>query len=254
VATLGPRTVLALIREVRGHDPRPVFVGGARELVPLLAAGLRAGGDPAAVDEHGPLEAAAAVVWLGAADEDALRRAWRAGVPIVGVSDGRSLPYVVDTRLVRIPPGSGLPVEEIAATLARTLGREGLHLAARLPVLRGPLLEWLIETAARRNAVIAAAVFVPGADLPVLTLTQLRLVLEVALASGYEIGLTRVPELLGVVGAGFGSRQFARMLVSSVPVGGFALQAGVAYTATRAIGEAARARFAGATVSVRPGS
>lgn len=246
MAPLGARTLLQLVREVRGGDERPVFVAGARELVPLLAKGLRAGGDPTAVGEDGPVEEAAAVVWLGKADEDALRRAARAGVPIVGVTDGASLPYVLDTRLVRVPPGEGLPVEEIAAVLARALGRDGLTLAARLPVVRAPLIEWLIESAARRNALIAAAIFIPGADFPVLTVTELRLVLEIALASGYQVGLTRVPELAGVVAAGFGSRQIARTLVDGIPVGAFALQAMVAYTATRAIGEAAKTRFAAA--------
>jgi uncharacterized protein (DUF697 family) len=164
----------------------------------------------------------------------------------VGVTDGASLPYVLDTRLVRVPPGEGLPVEEIAAVLARALGRDGLTLAARLPVVRAPLIEWLIESAARRNALIAAAIFIPGADFPVLTVTELRLVLEIALASGYQVGLTRVPELAGVVAAGFGSRQIARTLVDGIPVGAFALQAMVAYTATRAIGEAAKTRFAAA--------
>jgi uncharacterized protein (DUF697 family) len=246
VAPLGARTLLQLVREVRGGDERPVLVAGARELVPLLAKGLRAGGDPAAVDEDGPVDEAAAVIWLGKADEDALRRAAHAGVPIVGVTDGASLPYVLDTRLVRVPPGEGLPVEEIAAVLARALGRDGLTLAARLPVVRAPLIEWLIESAARRNALIAAAIFIPGADFPVLTVTELRLVLEIALASGYQVGLTRVPELAGVVAAGFGSRQIARTLVDGIPVGAFALQAMVAYTATRAIGEAAKTRFAAA--------
>src|SRR5688572_31706532 len=50
------------------------------------------------------------------------------------------------------------------------------------------------------NAVLGAAIFVPGADFPVLTLNQLRLVLRLAQAHGEEIDAQRVPEILAVVG------------------------------------------------------
>ena len=102
----------------------------------------------------------------------------------------------------------------------------------------------MIEACARRNALVAAAVFVPGADFPVLTLNELRLVLRVALASGGAAGLRQAPELLAVVGAGLGSRRLARGLAELVPARGFALKGAIAYGATRAVGEAARARFA----------
>jgi uncharacterized protein (DUF697 family) len=257
VGSLGPRAVLGVVREARAGsgELKPLVVGGARELVPLLARELRAGGEPGAVREQGPLEGAAALVWIGPPDEDALRRAARAGTPIVGLSEGESLPYVLDSDLVRLAPGRGLPLEELAAALARALGAHGAGLAARLPVLRGAVVEELISACARRNGLIAAAVFVPGADLPVLTLNELRLVLRLAVAHGEEIGPGRIPELLGVLGAGFGSRRLARSLCASVPVAGFALKGAVAYSATRAIGEAARKRFATIDrVSVRQGT
>ncbi len=250
---LGPRSLLGVVREVRGRAGArgPLVVGGARELVPLLAREFRSGGDVAAVVEHGPFEGAAALVWLGDGDEDVLRRASRAGLAIVGVTDGASLPYVLDSNLVRLPPGQGLPLEAISEALAHALGPDGVSLAARLPLLRPALVDALIDSCARRNGLIAAAVFVPGADLPVLTLNELRLVLRVALAHGEEIGLRRLPEVVGVVGAGYGARRLARGLVGSLPVAGFALKGAVAFGATRAIGEAARTRFAGGDPSVR---
>jgi uncharacterized protein (DUF697 family) len=239
---LGPRVVLELVREARSSDERPIRLGGARELVRLLATALRAGGEADAVDEHGPVEQAAAVVWVGAPDEETLRRAWRAHVPIVALSDGPSLPYVLDTDLVLIRGGEGLPVERVAHALGRVLGARGPHLAARLPVLRDPVIDELIEACARENGLVAASG--RGADFPVIAINQLRLVLGVAIASGAEVGVARLPELAGALGAGWGSRRLARALLASVPVAGFALRATVAYAATRAVGEAARARFA----------
>jgi uncharacterized protein (DUF697 family) len=234
-----------VLNEVRrgagGEDP--VAIGGGRELVPLLAKELRSGGDDAAVVES-PRAGAAALVWIGPADEDALRAASRAGVPIVGVTEGDSLPYVLDTNLVRLRPGRALPIEEIAASLARILGNGGAGLAARLPVLRPAVIGQLTEAASRQNGLIGAAVFVPGVDMPMLTLNQVRLVLRIAIASGREVDSSLWPEVLAVVGAGFGWRRVATELLDFVPVAGWAVKGGIAFAGTRAIGEAARRRFA----------
>jgi uncharacterized protein (DUF697 family) len=237
---LGPLAIVSLLREARtgSGDRRPLAVAGARELVPLLARELRAGGDASAVVE-GRVEGAAALVWVGKADEDALREAARAGVPIVAVTDAESVPYVLATDLVAVPPGQGFPVDEIAAAVARKLGEGGTALAGRLPALRGAVCDELIATFAKRNAVIAAAAFVPGVDLPVLTLNQARLVLRIALAYGQQVDQERALELLAVVGVGFGLRAVARELLDLVPVAGWAVKGAVAYTGTKAIGEAA---------------
>jgi uncharacterized protein (DUF697 family) len=241
---------LSVAREVRAGagDHRPILVAGARELVPLVAKALREGGDPSAVREGGSIADASVVVWLGKPVEDLLRAASLARVPIVGVTEGESLPYVLDTDLVVVQPGKGLPVEEIAHKIAAELGDKGTALAARLPVVRDAVVDELIRLYARKNAVIAAAVFVPGVDLPVLTLNQARLVLRIALAHGQRIDSSRVPELLGVVGAGFGLRALARELLDLVPVAGWVAKGAVAYAGTRALGEAARRYFAAVSV------
>ena len=107
---LAPMSVISLVRELRrgSGDPRPLAISGARELVPLLARELRAGGDASAVVE-GRFEGASVLVWIGAPDEDELRRASRAGVPIVAVTEADAVPYVLATDLVRVPPGPGSP-------------------------------------------------------------------------------------------------------------------------------------------------
>jgi uncharacterized protein (DUF697 family) len=179
------------------------------------------------------------LVWVGPADEDALRAADRAGVPIVAVTDADEVPYVLATDLVRIPPGQGFPIGEIAHAVARKLGEDGTALAARLPTLRRAVCDELIRSFAKKNAIISAAVFIPGVDLPVLTLNQARLVLRIALAYGQEIDKDRALELLGVVGLGFGMRTVARELLDLVPVAGWAVKGAVAYAGTKAIGEAA---------------
>ena len=244
-AKLGPLGVLAVVRELRRGtgDTRPLAIAGARELVPLLARELRAGGEASAVVE-GRVEGAAALVWVGPPDEDQLRAASRAGVPIVAVTDADTLPYVLASSIVRVPPGHGFPVDEIARALARGLGENGTSLAARLPVLRAAVCDHLIASFAKRNAIVSAAIFVPGVDLPVLTLNQVRLVLRIALAHGAPIDNRRAVELIGVVGAGFGMRAVARELLDLVPVAGWAVKGAIAYSGTKAVGEAAVRYFA----------
>jgi uncharacterized protein (DUF697 family) len=236
---------LAAARELR-TPPRggSIVVAGAPALVPLLARELRAGGNDAAVRENAPLDGAAALVWVGDPDVAALRAASRRRVPIVAVTEADRVPYVLETSLVTVRAGEGFPIDRVAAALARRLGAAGPGLAAELPVLREAIVTELIRKGSRRNALIAAAVFVPGVDMPILTLNQVRLTNRIGAAHGRRPDPAQVAELLGVVGAGFAFRAVARQALDLVPFGGWAVKAGVAYGGTRAVGEAARRFFA----------
>jgi uncharacterized protein (DUF697 family) len=87
-------------------------------------------------------------------------------------------------------------------------------------------------------------VFVPGADLPLLALNELRLLLRLEQAYGLEIDpRERLPEIAATLGVGFGMRALARELLDLVPVAGWAVKGAVAYAGTRALGEAAIRRL-----------
>jgi uncharacterized protein (DUF697 family) len=256
-----PAMVLALVRELRAsaQDERPLLVAGATSLVPLLAKELRAGGEPGAVLENGPIEGALALVYVlpgepGEDDVRALRAADRARVPIVCVTRPgvERIPYVLATDVVSVGAGARFPVDEIAAAVARRVGEAGSGLARRLPVVREAVCDELIRRFSLRAGWIGAVTIVPGVDMPVLTLNQIRLVLRIAHAYGHELDRERAAELAGVVGAGFGLRAVARELLDLVPVAGWALKGSVAFAGTRAIGEAAvRYYEARGTESVR---
>lgn len=234
--------VRALQEARRGPgELRPIAIDGARELVPLLAKELREGGDAGSVRE-GFAPGAGVLVWIGKPDEAVLRAATRARVPIVGVTEGESLPYVLDTNLVTVGPASGLPVAAISDAIARVLGVRAVGLAARLPVLHGPVVDELTRLASRRNALIGAAVWLPAVDLPVLTVNQLRLVFGIAAAGGRPFGTELWPEFVGVTGAAYGFRQLARLL-DRLPVPSPLVRGGVAFAGTLAVGAAARRRL-----------
>ena len=247
---LAPLAVYNLIRELRESTSRskPIVVGGARELADALRRELVRGGDPTAVREAGlgALENASALVYVLTGepteeDERALRAADLAGVPIValGPDPRTTIPYVYATDVLPLRPGEGFPLEDLGRLLGGKIDEEASALAARLPVLRRGVADALIAKVARQNAILGAAVFIPGADYPVLTINQLRLVLRLAAAYGQEIDAERVPEILGVVAGGLGLRAVARQALGLVPVAGWALKGGIAYAGTRAVGEAA---------------
>jgi len=248
-------SVLGLVQGLRSsaRSDRPLVVSGPDALVSLLVEELTRGGVAAAVRERGPLEGAAALVLvLGGAPttdgERLLHEASRARLPVVAVvptsiGAAKHVPYVLDENLVRLPGGAGFPVDEIAKRLARALGEEATPLAARLPVLREAVCEELIRKFSRQNGFLGVVVFVPGADLPILTANQVRLVLRIADAHGFEIDRERLPEVLAVIASGFGFRALARKAIGYVPFVGWVVKGAVAYTATRALGEAAVRHF-----------
>jgi uncharacterized protein (DUF697 family) len=137
-----------------------------------------------------------------------------------------------------------LPVERIAEAIAARLGEDGAPLAARLPVLRGAVCDRIVASFARKNGLAAAALFVPGADLPVLALNQVRMLLLLDLAFGLELEpKQRLPEIVATVGAGLGLRAVARELLDVVPVAGWAVKGAIAYAGTRTLGQAAIRRL-----------
>ena len=227
-------------------------VGGAAELAPVLRQQfLRGGADPGAVRLGDPEGADVYVHVLASAptedDEAVLRRARRARVPIVAVvagaaGDDAAIPYVYATDVVRA--GQSFPLEEIARTMALRLGERGAPLAACVPLLRRAVGERLVESFARRNGLLAAAVWAPGRDLPVLTLNEVRLVLRLAQAYGADSGRERLPEVLATLGAGLGLRAAAREVLERVPVAGWAVKSAIAYGGTLVLGATARERFA----------
>jgi uncharacterized protein (DUF697 family) len=262
---LSPLSVWSVLKELRAaeEDFRPILVAGAPEHARTIREAFVEGGDPDAVrDLSGkPLsaydvEGARVLVYAVGGpqpteeDEKSLRLAIRKAVGVicvvVGAPRGETphVPYVLDTDIVAVAPGEPLPIEEIAKSIADRADEASYQLAARLPALRPAVVEQIIKKFALQNGVLGVAIFIPGADFPVLTLNQIRMVLRIAAAYGEELDRERAVEVLTVIAAGLGFRTVARQLIGIVPGLGWAVKGGVAYAATRALGEAAAAYFA----------
>jgi uncharacterized protein (DUF697 family) len=262
---LSPTSVWGVVKEVRPSDEdlRPLLVAGAPEYAAAIHGALAEGAHPEAVRDlsgRSPtgydLEGANVLVWAvggaapGEEDEKVFQLAARKRVGVVcvlvGVPDGElpSVPYVLDTDLIPVRPGEPMPIEKIAERVADRADETAHHLAARVPVLRPAVSDAIIKRFARQNGVLGVAIFIPGADFPVLTLNQIRMVLRIATAYGEELDKERAFEVLSVVAAGLGFRTVARHLVALVPGVSWAVKGGIAYGATVAVGEAASAYFA----------
>lgn len=129
--------------------------------------------------------------------------------------------------------------DRLFAVCAETAGDHVAALGRRYPVVRTAAAQRVIVRTAGQNGLIGLAFFVPGTDMPVMTLNQVKMVLSIASMYGEEIGKERAIELAGIVGLGFGLRGLARYFVRKMPGIGWVTRGVTGYAATLAIGKGA---------------
>lgn len=120
-----------------------------------------------------------------------------------------------------------------------------LAFALAFPFVRKPLSLESVRATAVQNAGIGVVVFLPGADMPIMTLNQAKMLLKIAAAYGEPMSLARAKELVVVICGGFAFRAVARQLVAFIPFLGWAFKGAVAYAGTLAMGYAAIEYFEG---------
>lgn len=195
---------------------------------------------------EGPLEAALA--------RDAAQR----GVPVALVAES-----AVEVPDVDLPDELSSLVEVLACAdalaLVPRLGTwlvgatdKGLALAANFPFCRPAEVDALVRRCAMENAAVGAVTLMPGSDMAVMTANQAKLALDIAVAYGRGLDLSRALELAGVVGAGFGYRALARVASRVVPGLGWAFKGAMGYAGTVATGRALQVRFDFEDGSLRP--
>ena len=118
-----------------------------------------------------------------------------------------------------------------------------LAFAQAFDFVRKPLSMESVRSTAFQNAGIGLVVFIPGADFPIMTLNQTKMVIQIAAAYGQPLSANRVKELAAVVGGGLACRTVARQVAGLVPAVGWAVKAGVGYAGTWAMGMAAAEYF-----------
>lgn len=175
---------------------------------------------------------------------ETLRDARERFIPAVAVSLGADRDEV--SRRLQHPLLDVVTEDEID-DLIMALGRwliervpgKRLALASNFKFMRRSMAEEAIKSTAFQNGIIGGVVIIPGADMPLMTANQAKMLMQVAAAYGQPLGVERIKELATVVGGGFAMRTVARQFVGLVPGFGWAVKAGIGYGGTLAMGYAA---------------
>lgn len=199
----------------------------------------------------------AIIAIVGSGSQEMQSLLWEAqsrGIPHVRLSDSRTCiavaedPQRIDRDLLVLGDDPTLLFEqELAGWLSDALPAKRLVLAHNLPFARRAVATEYIRSTAVQNAIVGGVVIIPGADMPVMTANQAKMVLQIAATYGEDIGLARVREILGVLGGAVAMRSVARQVVGLIPALGWAMKGGIAYAGTLAIGYAAISYFEGTT-------
>lgn len=129
--------------------------------------------------------------------------------------------------------------ERLATWLADEIGSKRLALAHNFAFMRRAVAGEAVRATAMQNALVGAVAFIPGADMPIMTANQAKMLLQIAAAYGEKLGAERLRELAAVVGGAFVFRTVAREMLGLVPVLGWAVKGGIGYAGTMAMGKAA---------------
>lgn len=128
---------------------------------------------------------------------------------------------------------------ELGEWLVERIAGKRLALAHNYAFMRRAVAVEHVKNTAMQNALVGAVMIIPGADMPIMTANQAKMVLQIAAAYGEQLGTERVRELLPVLGGGYVLRTAARQVVTLVPGFGWAIKGGIGYTGTIAMGFAA---------------
>lgn len=231
-------------------DDMAVVVAGVSEIVGAQAAHLRAAGIPVMVATNMPraVEEIAEASGFAIPDGDVVApraRAAGSGVVsrIVAVASGQGGSTPVDEPVLEPVPVEG----DTAVSLDVRMGEwiiaacrhKKLAFALAFPFVRRPLSIDAVNATALQNGAVGLLPIIPGADMPIMTLNQAKMLLQIAAAYGQPMSTERVKELACVVGGAFALRNVARSVAGVVPVLGWAVRAGVGYAGTEAMGRAA---------------
>ena len=143
-------------------------------------------------------------------------------------------------------------IEDLMKRMASLLGIKKLALAYQVPSFSKIVVDSITKASAKQNAVVGAVFIIPGADMPVMTANEIKMILEIASVYGVEMDLQRAKEILAVIGGGYGLREIARQLLDFIPGPGWVIKGSVAYGGTFALAKAADLYFQKVVSSTYP--
>lgn len=113
-----------------------------------------------------------------------------------------------------------------------------LAFAMSFPFIRRPLAEDAITATSLQNCAVGLVPFLPGADMPIMTLNQVKMTLQIATAYGQPLDVDRVKEIAVIVAGAFLCRNLVRTATKAIPFAGWVISGGMGFAATEAMGRA----------------
>lgn len=152
----------------------------------------------------------------------------------------RELLHTLDLAAEQVVPVTSL--KDLAGPFARALFERHsdmiIPLSRQFPIFRSEAAWQEVQATSKQNAVIGALPL-PGADLPIMTANQIKMLMRIAAMFDLPLNVDRAKELLAVVGGGLAMRTVSRQFVKLVPWAGWAIAGGIGYSGTLAMGKAA---------------
>ena len=216
----------------RSGDDFAIIVAGSSAMVGPAAAAIRGMGVPTVVVTKQP---------------EALKAAAAASGYDIPEGDVVTPPLEQETDLAVEMNDEALAEldERMGSWIVSVCHEKRLAMAIAFPFMRRALARDAVQATSLQNAGIGVVPLIAGADLPVMTLNQAKMVLQIAAAYGQEMDKNRAKELACVVGSAYLCRVVARELIELIPVLGIVIRPTVAYGGTSAVGYAAIEYFEG---------
>ncbi len=116
--------------------------------------------------------------------------------------------------------------------------------AAKFPFLRPPISNRVVNATAIENAGVGAIKIIPGADMPLMTLNQARMLLELAAIYDYDVNADRIVEIVALVLSAFGFKSLSKYVHKATPIPSFVIDAVFGFGGTMLLGRVAKEYFA----------
>lgn len=145
-------------------------------------------------------------------------------------------------------------LDDLAQWAADNADEARLALAANFEFARRAVATEFVKATSLQNGVVGGVLFVPGADMPVMTANQVKMVLQIAATYGQPLSAARIKEIGAVIGGAFLLRALARQAIAFLPVVSIPIKAAIGYTGTFAMGRAVVEYFekGGSIVNLAP--
>ena len=151
---------------------------------------------------------------------------------VPGAVVGIPLSSIID---IDMSSGSDRPLEELGTWIVQNVPSKRVALAASFPFLRHPLAIELAKQNTIQNGAIGLVFFMPGADMPLITLNQAKMILQIASVYGRKLNNDCIKEVVGVLIGAFGFRAIARRLIAQAPVLRWLIKPAIAASGTMAM-------------------